>query len=167
MAADFDIVEYSREHLERLIPMWRESFERAVGIVDPHPFAEQRDYFENVVLPANRVRVAVDPHGEIIGFLASTLDTIAQLYVHVDHQRRGIGSTLLAIAMHESGGRLRLFTFARNTTAQSFYRKHGFREVRRGFEEQWMLEDIEFEWNRATDPILDITDIRSRFRLEK
>jgi ribosomal protein S18 acetylase RimI-like enzyme len=150
MANNFTIVDYEPEHLEELIAMWRESFERAVGVRDPHPIDEQRQYFESVVLPCNRVRVVADADRRVVGFMASTPELIAQLYVHVDHQRRGIGSALLALAREESNGRLRLFTFAANESAQAFYRARGFREIARGFESEWQLEDIELEWIRGS-----------------
>ena len=48
--------------------MWRESFELGVGIVDPHPLAEQRRYLLDTVVPENAVRVAII-EGRIVGFI--------------------------------------------------------------------------------------------------
>ena len=50
--------EYSARHLGDLLPMWRASFERAVGITDPHPLEEQRAYFLREVVPNYYIRVA-------------------------------------------------------------------------------------------------------------
>lgn len=44
---------------EALVPMWRESFEHGVGIVDPHPIDEQRAYLIERVLPEHDVTVAL------------------------------------------------------------------------------------------------------------
>ena len=142
------IADYVPEHRDELVRMWRASFEQAVGIVDPHPITEQIEYFESTVLPSNRVRVVLETGDHVIGFMASSPQIIAQLYVDVAHQRRGIGASLLELAKIESTGRLRLFTFARNHTAQAFYCKHGFREIARGFEPEWGLEDVQYEWER-------------------
>src|SRR5918993_4786384 len=129
------IVDYSPEHGPELVRMWRDSFERAVGVTDPHPLGEQLRYLEEKVLAENRVLVVVDrATSAVIGFMASTPEKIAQLYVHVGHQNRGIGSTLLDIAKRRSPGRLRLFTFMVNEKARRFYERHGFKAVGHGFE---------------------------------
>lgn len=144
---DFVIVDYSIEYADELVQMWRKSFERAVGIIDPHSLEDQLRALEEKIVPENRVRLVLDRETTaVIGFLASTPDTISQLYVHVDYQDKGIGSELLNLAKQESNGSLRLFTFKSNTKAQRFYERHGFREVGHGFEEFWQLEDIEYEW---------------------
>jgi len=140
------IVDYETAHGLPLIKMWRESFERAVGVVDPHTYEEQLSYFNEKVLTENTVSVVLNvDDNEIIGFLASNAEMINQLYVHVHHQRRGIGTALLQLALERASGTLRLFTFQRNTGAQQFYERHGFQIIHRGFEESWQLEDIEYE----------------------
>ena len=147
---DVVIVEYSPEHARELVQMWRDSFERAVGIIDPHPLEEQLRALKEKVVPQNRVRVALERDSSaVIGFIASTSTMISLLYVHVDHQGQGIGSRLLNLAKQESGGSLRLFTFKSNSKAQQFYERQGFKIKGRGFEEMWQLEDIEYEWTRV------------------
>ena len=83
----------------------------------------------------------------VIAFMASTPEMISQLYVHVSHQHEGIGSMLVDIAKQRSRGRLRLFTFRVNESAQRFYERHGFKVIGHGFEEGWQLEDLEYEWS--------------------
>jgi ribosomal protein S18 acetylase RimI-like enzyme len=140
-----DIVEYDKKYEFELVRFMREAFERSVGIVDPNPIEEQTAYFNNNVLPKSTVRVVVE--NEVpIAFSASTSEMLLQLYVHVNHQRKGLGTRLLDLAKSESGGSLRLFTFQTNTIAQAFYEQHGFRVMRRGFEAQWQLEDMEYKW---------------------
>lgn len=147
---DILVVDYSPEHGPELVKMWRESFERAVGVIDPHPLSEQLRYLEEKVVPESSVLVVLEEAtSAVIGFMASTPDHILQLYVHVGQQNREIGSMLVNIAKRRSRGRLRLFTFAANRNAQRFYERHGFRVVARGFEKEWQLEDIEYEWSAA------------------
>ena|SRR5436305_7117425 len=147
---DMVIVEYSPKYGPELIKMWRESFEQAVGVIDPHPPPEQLRYLEEKVVPGNRVLIVLEEaRSAVIGFMATTPETISQLYVHVSHQNRGIGAMLVNIAKRNSHGRLRLFTFEANKNAQRFYERHGFKVVARGFEKEWELEDIEYEWSLA------------------
>ena len=138
---------YRPEDLEELIPMWRESFEHGVGIVDGHPIEEQRAHFLDDVLPKCTVLVArLD--GRLVGFIAASPDSIRQLYVRKGLHRQGIGSRMLQWAMDQSGGSLWLYTFARNAVACAFYERHGFRVAARGHEPNWKLDDVRYEWSR-------------------
>ena len=143
MLAEFDAV-----RLDELVAMWRASFEAGLGVTDPHPIAAQKDYFVTQVLPRNSLRVALQDEN-VVGFIAASRDSIAQLYVRIGYQRRGIGRQLLEWAKAQSGGSLWLYTFARNQAAQRFYEREGFRVVARGFEPIWQLEDIKYEWTRS------------------
>ncbi len=148
-----EFVALQPSHVDELVAMWRTSFEQAVGVIDPHPIEQQRDYLLNEVFPNNEVRIAIST-GKIVGFIAASAESIAQLYVHVDHQGNGIGSQLLQWAQDNSNGSLWLYTFENNEAAQRFYERKGFKVVARGFEEQWQLNDIKYEWTgpgRATN----------------
>jgi len=161
------IVEYARGYGPELVIMWRKSFEQAIGIRDPHPLEDKLRYLEEHLLAENRVRLVLDDNNEaVVGLLAASSRKISQLYVHVDYQNKGIGSRLLNLAKQESDGSLRLFTFECNQRAQRFYEKHGFRIVGRGFEENWQLNDIEYEWTAEehTGVGLSTSQIKGIFR---
>ena len=141
--------DFQADHAKELIPMWRESFEHGVGVEDPHPIAEQEKYFWTVVVPNNAVRVAF-LEGRMVGFVAASMTSISQLYVRKGFHRRGVGSRLLEWSKNRSGGSLWLFTFERNTVAQRFYERHGFKMVARGFEPIWKLNDLKYEWTSSS-----------------
>ena len=140
---------YDDARLDELVSMWRESFEAGVGVIDPHPIAEQRAYLLTEVLPRNDVRLAM-LDGRLVGFVAASPASVAQLYVRVGFHRQGIGTTLLAWAMAQSAGSLWLYTFARNRVARAFYERHGFVDVAHGFEPHWQLDDVRYEWTAPT-----------------
>jgi GNAT superfamily N-acetyltransferase len=140
------LAEYRDECLDELVPMWRGSFESGVGVRDPHPLAEQRQYFLAEVRPRNAVRLAL-LDAALVGFVAASRESVAQLYVRVGFQRTGIGSRLLEWAKAQSAGSLWLFTFARNLGACSFYERSGFVAVARGFEPIWQLDDVKYQWS--------------------
>ena len=140
---------FDSKWLVELVPMWRECFEYGVGIIDPHPLEAQRRYFLDDVLPHNDVRLAL-VGGQLVGFIAASPVSIAQLHVHVDFHRRGIGTQMLDWAKEQSTGSLWLYTFARNRGARAFYEHHGFVYVEHGFEPTWQLDDVKYRWLRAT-----------------
>ncbi len=144
---DMTIVDFRPEYADQLVRMWRDSFEQAVGVTDPHPLSEQKDYLLETVVPHNAVRVVfVDK--QVVAFIAADSESIAQLYVHQAFQRRGIGTRLLNWAKQRSSGQLSLYTFQRNHIACAFYERHGFRAVEQGFEEEWQLPDVKYVWER-------------------
>ena len=106
---------------------------------------QHRRYFLTEVLPRNTVRLAL-LDAQLVGFVAATRESVAQLHVRVGRWRRGIGTRLLDWAKEESSGSLWLYTFAQNTHARAFYEHHGFRAVAFGFEPQWQLDDVRYEW---------------------
>lgn len=75
-----------------------------------------------------------------------------------------IGSRLLAWAKEQSAGSLWLYTFDRNAIARAFYEKHGFRIVARGFEPQWKLADVRYEWAAAPRSVAIVETARLRLR---
>ena len=140
------LVEYRAEWLSALLPMWRASFEHGVGVTDPHPIAEQQQYFLDKVLPNNVLRLAVLDE-ELVGFVAASSESVAQLYVRIDFHRQGIGTRMLEWAKKQSIGTLWLYTFQRNHRACAFYERNGFTAVSRGFEPMWQLEDVKYRWS--------------------
>jgi GNAT superfamily N-acetyltransferase len=153
-----DLVVFEPRWLDALVRMWRASFEASVGVIDPHPLADQLRYFVEDVLPQNSVRLAL--HGdELVGFIACSPVSIAQLYVRVGHQRVGIGTQMLEWAKRRSVGSLWVYTFARNKGARAFYARQGFVEIAYGFEPFWELDDVRLQWKRrAQRPASPVSD---------
>jgi ribosomal protein S18 acetylase RimI-like enzyme len=141
-----ELVEYDSSFLESLLRLWREAFEFGVGVTDPHSLAEQREYFLAQVLPQNQVTLAV-LGSKLVGFVAASEVSVAQLHVQVGLHRKGIGSALLALSKVRSKGSLWLYAFAQNARACRFYEKHGFVATERGFEPNWQLEDVKYSWS--------------------
>jgi ribosomal protein S18 acetylase RimI-like enzyme len=144
-----ELREYDASHLDALIVLWREAFEFGVGITDPHALSEQRAYFGATVLPDHRVTLAFSA-SRLVGFIAYSPESVAQLHVRVGFHRQGIGAALLALAKASSSGDLWLYTFARNVNACRFYESQGFSVVERGFEPEWQLEDVKYRWSVGT-----------------
>jgi ribosomal protein S18 acetylase RimI-like enzyme len=142
------LVDFDACHLGPLVAMWRASFESAVGVIAPNPVESWRQYFVDQVLPSHDVRIAMFEN-ELVGFVASSSESIAQLYVRIGNQRRGVGTQLLDWAKERSGGSLWLYTFARNLGARAFYERRGFVPIAHGVEPLSQLEDVKYQWLRG------------------
>ena len=147
MSTPVVITSYRPAFRGRLVDLWRASFEHGVGAPVPHPVDEHLRYFDEHVLAETSVHLALHD-GELVGFGAFTPEAVMQLYVHVAHLGRGIGTRLLDLAKSGSQGKLWLYTFVTNTSAQRFYERHGFEVVERGFEPVMQLGDLRYEWRR-------------------
>lgn len=142
------VCDYEPHQSRAVVQLCRASFEHGVGIKDPHPIEEQHAHFVEQVVPCSKVRVAL-AGTEVVAFMASTPQSISQLYVAVANIGQGIGSVLVELAKSESEGSLWLYTFAQNTNARRFYERHGFVEKERESENMWKLEAIKYCWSRG------------------
>jgi GNAT superfamily N-acetyltransferase len=103
------------------------------GTIPPpvHDEDDVRGWFAAHVVPDCEAWVAREPDGSLAGLVVLDGDWLAQLYVDAGSTGRGLGSRLLAHALRERPGGLRLWTFESNAGARRFYERHGFREARR------------------------------------
>lgn len=147
MPASLLVTPYAPADADELVRMWHASFEHGVGITDPHPVESRQAYLLREVVPGYTLHVA-RREGVIVGFMASTPETVAHLYVRVGCLGQGIGSRLLGLAKQASGGSLWLYAFSRNENACRFYQRHGFREVERESANMYKMEAIKYAWQR-------------------
>jgi ribosomal protein S18 acetylase RimI-like enzyme len=113
-----------------------------------HTDEETVDFITNTVMAEQEVTLA-EVDGAIAGFVAmSGEDLLEHLYVHPDHQGRGIGSALLERAKARMPDGFRFWVFQANTGARRFYERHGCRVVRLtdGSENEEKTPDALYEW---------------------
>ena len=160
MKEEINFVNFRKEQGLELIQLWRKSFAHAMGIeedtreevVNEH-LAYLQTYNPEII------RVAVEKiENKIVGFMAKEASTIKDLFIHVEYQRRGLGSSFIQKEKEEEEF-LTLSTFQLNKGAQKFYEFHDFVIAERGFagfegnswaNDQEQLADITYEWKRVT-----------------
>ena len=111
-----------------------------------HTEDDVRAWFATIVLVEHEVWVA-EADGCVVALMVLRGDSVDQLYVRPDSQRRGIGSRLIGHAKR-GRSRLRLFTFESNEPARDFYEKHGFKAIAfgDGTANEEGAPDILYEW---------------------
>lgn len=89
-----------------------------------HTPEEDLAFYTHIVFPNAEIWL-IEQSATVAGFIAFRPGWIDQFYLHPDHQRRGLGAQLLAVAQR-SNPALQLWTFQCNQPARQFYEKHGF-----------------------------------------
>lgn len=147
-AVDFVLRDAVADDAEELATLYlRSRLQGMPWLGSPHDEPSTRWWMRHVLLVKLGVRVA-DDGGQLLGFAAVAGDWLEQLYVHPDHQGRGVGRTLLEDATMRRPTGLRLHVFTRNAHARRFYEATGFVLVEqsdgRGNEEQ--EPDCTYAW---------------------
>lgn len=111
-----------------------------------HTPEEDLWFFSERLFQENEVWVA-EAEGEIVGYIAFKPGWISHLYIHPDHQGRGLGPELLAKAL-EDGTARELWTFQQNARARRFYETRGFSLVRLtdGADNEEKTPDALYRW---------------------
>jgi len=129
-----DVYFTSRREAARYIPRGR------------HTADEVREWFASIVLVDHEVWVAVVDQ-RIVAVMVLRGESLDQLYVLSQHQRRGVGTRLLD---HAKTLRrvLRLYAFQSNEPAREFYEKHGFKAIAfgDGSANEEGAPDVLYEW---------------------
>jgi ribosomal protein S18 acetylase RimI-like enzyme len=113
-----------------------------------HTDEETVGFITNTVMTEQEVSVA-EVGDVIVGFVATSHGShLEHLYVHPDHQGRGIGSALLEQAKARMPKGFRLWVFQANTGARRFYERHGLRVVKLtdGAANEEKTPDALYEW---------------------
>jgi len=151
MSDEFIIREYRREDFDAVTILWRISREKSIPefqLEKGHFFFEDRDYFQKQIVKNNQIWV-VESQNYPVGFMAMNNDFVDQLYIDPDHQRRGIGRSLLNLARERSPDHVWLYTLQVNASAREFYEKNGFVAEKFGISPPPESEpDVEYHWRR-------------------
>ncbi|SRR5579885_766970 len=128
-----------------------ETFARSLAtltFLPPLHSEEEHRRFITEVVPRDHELWVAEENGRIVGIAAVGDGTLGHLYVHPDHQGRGIGTALLEKTMELHPDGFTLWTFPANEPACRFYERHGLRAVQyddgSGNEER--LPDVQYAW---------------------
>lgn len=115
----------SLDDMEALARLHRLTMKQNLAYLpDLHTAEEDRDYFRDQLFPNNVLWLA-EEGGAILGYAAHSPGWLNHLYVHPDHQGRGVGDALVA-QVQADDDHLQLWAFQRNDRARGFYERRGF-----------------------------------------
>ena len=101
MKEEIIFVDFRKEHGLELIQLWRKSFAKAMGIEEDtreETVNEHLAYLQTY--DPEIIRVALE-NNKIVGFMAKEENTIKDLFIDVEYQRRGLGSSFIHKAKEE------------------------------------------------------------------
>ena len=170
MKEEISFINFRKEHGLELTQLWRKSFAQAMGIEEDTREEEVKEHLAYLqTYNPETIRVALEKNkNKIVGFMAKEENTIKDLFIHVEYQRKGLGSSFIQQAKEEEEF-LTLSTFQLNKGAQKFYEFHNFIIARRGFagvegnawaNKKEQLADITYEWNRVIKKGKDLVEIK-------
>lgn len=130
------IRENKPEDTEAILRIWLEASSRAHDFVPPSFWAEQVGAMRDLYLSSALTYVYADRvTGEVEGFVSLTGACVAALFVAPAAQQKGIGTRLMRFVKQKQSN-LTLQAYVENAGAVAFYKKQGFRILRRQTDRQ-------------------------------
>ncbi|HWA62023.1 MAG TPA: GNAT family N-acetyltransferase [Caulobacteraceae bacterium] len=97
---------------------------RAAFLPPLHDADENLRFVRDELMVQNEVWVS-EAGGEVVGYVAFSGGWLSHLFVHPDHQGKGVGAALLSRVIAD-GRERQLWTFAGNARARAFYERRGW-----------------------------------------
>jgi ribosomal protein S18 acetylase RimI-like enzyme len=151
-AADLTVRPADADDAEALATLFTEAREAAYPSMPRpvHPPADVRRWFRSRVEDEDAEVWLAERDAVPVAVLLLEDSWLHSLYVAPGLTGQGIGTVLVDLAKSLRPGGIGLWVFESNQGAQRFYRRHGFRVVRRtdGSENEEKEPDIEMAWRR-------------------
>jgi ribosomal protein S18 acetylase RimI-like enzyme len=141
------------EDADEVVATYIASFETLLTFLpNLHTHEEHRQFITEVV-PADHELWVAEEDGSAVGLAAIGEASLGHIYVHPDHQGRGIGSALLDKTKELRPTGFTLWTFPQNEQACRFYERHGLHAMQYGdgSGNAEGVPDVQYEWLPARE----------------
>ena len=141
---------YVAADLQSLLDVWYEASLIAHAFLPEEFLATEREDIAGVWMPVAETIVYEDD-GQVVGFLSLVGNEVGAIFVHPEHQGRGVGRALMDRA-RAARPYLELDVFEANTIGRRFYDAYGFTFIRRHVHDETGLMQLRLRLGGGRPP---------------
>ncbi len=140
------IREYRNKDADPVLDIWLQASIKAHHFMDPLFWESKLNDMRRIYIPAADTWVYEEKE-EVLGFYSLCENTLAAIFVHPNHQGKGIGTALMNHAKDRCE-MLDLNVFKENRPSYEFYISQGFTAQGEQVEKHTGCVEIRMEWKK-------------------
>lgn len=117
------IRKFKKEDIDEVMEIWKKENIRTHNFISKEYWKNNYEYVKDILPNADIDVYLLDEH--IVGFIGVDNDYIEGIFVDINNQHNGIGTSLLN-KIKEEKEKLNLSVYKKNINAIKFYKKNGF-----------------------------------------
>lgn len=117
------IRKFKKEDIDEVMEIWKNENIRTHNFISKEYWKNNYEYVKDILPNADIDVYLLDEH--IVGFIGVDNDYIEGIFVDINNQHNGIGTSLLN-KIKEEKEKLNLSVYKKNINAIKFYKKNGF-----------------------------------------
>lgn len=117
------IRKFKKEDIDEVMEIWKNENIRTHNFISKEYWKNNYEYVKDILPNADIDVYLLDEH--IVGFIGVNNDHIEGIFVDINNQHNGIGTSLLN-KIKEEKEKLTLSVYKKNINAIKFYKKNGF-----------------------------------------
>lgn len=133
------IRKFKKEDIDEVMEIWKNENIRTHNFISKEYWKNNYEYVKDILPNADIDVYLLDEH--IVGFIGVNNDYIEGIFVDINNQHNGIGTSLLN-KIKEEKEKLTLSVYKKNTNAIKFYKKNGFIITSEGIDKN--TDEIEY-----------------------
>ena len=133
------IRKFKKEDIDEVMEIWKKENIRTHNFISKEYWKNNYEYVKDILPNADIDVYLLDEH--IVGFIGVDNDYIEGIFVDINNQHNGIGTSLLN-KIKEEKEKLTLSVYKKNTNAIKFYKKNGFIITSEGIDKN--TDEIEY-----------------------
>lgn len=133
------IRKFKKEDIDEVMEIWKKENIRTHNFISKEYWKNNYEYVKDI-LPNADIYVYI-MNENIVGFIGVNNDHIEGIFVDINNQHNGIGTSLLN-KIKEEKEKLTLSVYKKNTNAIKFYKKNGFIITSEGIDKN--TDEIEY-----------------------
>lgn len=117
------IREFQKSDIDEIMKIWKKENIRTHNFIKKEYWENNYEYVKELLTNAEIYVYTLDK--KVVGFIGLNDNYIEGIFINIEYQRRGIGSSLLNVAK-KNRNKLELSVYKKNKCAIEFYKKNDF-----------------------------------------